>query len=187
MKPGRTVLWWILGSVVLSVVYFLFLNDVAKSLVWHLTHGNKVVFQGHSMTLPLLWRVEYRNDSVLKLARAAFFHPFVDGGLSGPESMTIGRHSSGGGNIDDAAAVRWQNYMVAAFQSSHDYASPENLHAGSMHFYCFNRDDGSTHGGCLDCKATGTDWEITFGVGDGGAGPVQGQLQEAREIMKSIQ
>ena len=187
MKPRRRVLRWIVGVVVLAVVYFVFLNDVAKSLKWHLAHGNTAAYHGHSMTLPLLWRQEYSSGSVLKLSRAAFFHPFVNAGLSGPEFLEIGSDTDESAKLDDAAAARWQSHMVASFRATNLFASPENLHSKSMTFYCFNRDDANTHGGCLDCKATGTNWEVIFGVGDGGAGPVQGQLQEARGILQSMQ
>jgi hypothetical protein len=139
------------------------------------------------MTLPLLWRQDYSTGSALKLSRAAFFHPFVDAGLSGPESLTIASNTYGSAKLDDTAAERWQSFMVASFKAGGQFASPENLRSKSMTFYCFNRDDGSTHGGCLNCMAAGTNWEVVFGVGDGGAGPVQGQLQEARGILKSMQ
>lgn len=186
MRSKRHLLRWVL-ALLFAIVYFLFLNDVVRSLMWHLAHGDKVAYQGHTMRLPLLWRQEDSSGAKLELSRAAFFHPFVDAGLSGPEFLAIGQGGDPSATFDDAAAARWQTSMVASFKAANLFAKPENLTSGAMTFYCFNRDDANTHGGALDCKAGGTNWEVIFRVGDGGAGVVEGQLDEAREILKSVQ
>jgi hypothetical protein len=162
------------------------LNDVAQSLRWHVTHGDKVEFQGHMMTLPLMWRENSSgSDAVLNLSRAMIVHPVLPF-LNSPESLTIGSGADGPGVLDDAAALRWQTGMLAS-GSSQDYPSPENLHAKSITFYCFDRNDGDIHGGCFVCKATGTNWDVIFAAGQTDPEAIRRQMQEAREILKSVE
>jgi hypothetical protein len=188
MSLLKRALGWSTLIFLLCIVWLLFLNDPTQSLAWHLRRGNSAQFQGHQMTLPPMWRVNVAREdsrgSVLQLSRAAFWHPFRL--KSGPESMTFASGWQGSQVIDDASAQKWRTHMVAAYTAQGDYASPVDFRGNNRTFYCFNRDDADINGGCLICRATGTDWDIVFGVGDGGAGPVQTQLKEARSILESM-
>ena len=171
------------------------LNNVAQSLNWHRAHGNKVVFDGHMVTLPLMWRRNpWANNKVLRLGRAVIWQPLLPL-LVDPEDMTIAAGNvrpglPGGGAdqiVDEAAALRWQTKMVTSYRAQGAYARPEVLHGKTMTFYCFDRDDGPIHGACFICKATGTDWDIVFAAGQTNPRAIQKQMQEAREILNSIE
>lgn len=57
--------------VVLFAAWGFYLRESTLSLWWHMTHKNKVAFQGHKMTLPLMWRVDQRREGPgLYLSRA---------------------------------------------------------------------------------------------------------------------
>jgi hypothetical protein len=169
---------FILG--ILCVVCQIYLSDTAQSLWWHMTNGNKAEFQGHKMTLPLMWRQNPSgSDAVLKLSRAMIVHPALPL-LNGPESLTISSDADGPRALDDAAALRWRTNMIANPQDN-------NLHAKSMTFYCYERNDGDIPDACLVCKATGTNWDVIFGAGQTDPVAIQRQMQEAREILKSTE
>lgn len=183
--------WFVIVVGILAAPFVLWLGvglfDTAQSLNWHRIHGNKVEFQGHKLALPLLWRQDsFGSDAVLKLSRGAFWHPTLPL-LTGPEFLEIGSGAHGPGAYDDAAALRWQTDMVASYHSNRDFAVPENLHAKSMTFYCFDRDDGDIHGGCILCEAAGTNWDVTFGASQTDPVAIQKQMQEAREILESVE
>ena len=171
------------------------LNNVAQSLRWHWSNGNKVVFDGHTITLPLMWRRNpWANDKVLRLGRAVIWQPVLPL-LVDPEDMTIAAGNvrpglPGGGEnqiVNEAAALRWQNEMVASYHEQGAYASPEILHGKRMSFYCFDRDDGPIHGACFICKAIGTNWDIVFAAGQTNPRAIQKQMQEAKEVLKAIE
>jgi len=171
------------------------LNNGAQSLRWHWNNGDKVAFDGHTITLPPMWRRNpWANNKVLRLGRAVIWQPLLPL-LVDPEDMTIAAGNvrpglPGGGAdqiVDEAAALRWQTKMVTSYRAQGAYARPEVLHGKTMTFYCFDRDDGPIHGACFICKATGTDWDIVFAAGQTQPHAIQKQMQEAKEILKSIE
>jgi hypothetical protein len=171
------------------------LTNTAQSLLWHLNNGNKVVFQGHTITLPLMWRRNaWAKDKVLRLGRAVIWQPPLPL-LVDPEDMTIaaGNISPGvPGAGDDqvtanAAAFHWQTNIVNSYHEQGAYASPEILYGKTMTFYCFDRDDGPIHGACFICKATGTNWDIVFAAGQTEPHAIQKYMLEAKDVLKSIQ
>jgi hypothetical protein len=171
------------------------LNNVAQSLRWHSTHGNRVAFDGYTITLPLMWRRNpLANDKVLRLGRAVFLQPWLPL-LVDPEDITIAAgnvtpglpHNGEDQVLDDAAALRWQTKMVDSYHLQGAYASPEILRGKKMTFYCFDRDDGPIHGACFICKATGTDWDIVFSAGQTEPHAIQKYMYEAKEVLKSIE
>jgi hypothetical protein len=183
--------WFFIVVGILAAPFALWLGvglyDTAQSLNWHRAHGNKVVFQGHTITLPLMWRQDPSGSgAVLKLSRSSIWPPILPL-LNGPESLAIGSGANGPELYDDATALKWQTKMVASYNSSRYFAVPENLRSRAMTFYCFDRDDGDIHDGCILCEATGTNWDLNFAAGQTDPAAVQRQMQEAREILQSIE
>jgi hypothetical protein len=171
------------------------LNNVAQSLWWHWNNGSKVIFDGHTITLPLMWRRNpWANNKVLRLGHAVIWQPPLPL-LVDPEDMTIAAGNvrsglPGDGEdqiIDEAAALRWQTQMVASYHEQGAYASPEILHGKTMTFYCFNRNDGPIHGACFLCKAVGTNWDIVYAAGQTQPHAIQNQMLKAKEILESIE
>ena len=156
--------------VVLFAVWVYCLRESTLSLWWHLTHGNQTAFQGHTITLPLMWRVDQSRDyQRIQLSRAYVGSWLTDGlGIFSPSPDKTGV-------FDDASALSWQNEAVARLgQNKTMHVSPEILHGKSLKFYCFgDQVVGSS------CKVSGTDWLVLFG------GRLESQ-QEAKDILKSM-
>jgi len=156
--------------VALSAVWMYCLRESTLSIWWHLTRGNQIAYQGRTMTLPLMWRVDQSQVfRGIRLERAYIGSWFTDSlGILSPSPDKAGV-------LDDASALGWQAELGARHahnQSTHE--SSEVLYAKSMNFYCVADEVGSS------CKAAGTDWLILFG------GRPQSQ-REARGILKSMQ
>jgi hypothetical protein len=163
------------------------LNNVAQSLWWHRRNGNKVVFQGHTILLPPMWRpVDGAGPAVLNLDRAVLLQPPLPLKVD-TENMSIGAGGAGPGLISEAAASRWQTHMVASYREQGSYANPEVLHGKTMTFYCFDRDDGPIHGACFLCTAVGTNWQVIFAAGQTTPNAIQEKMREAKEVLKSIE
>jgi hypothetical protein len=199
-KPLRMIPRWLFVVAAIVAAPFVLwlgfgLSNRVQSLRWHWIHGDKVLFGGHTITLPSMWRQRpWANDNVLRLDRAVIWQPLLPL-LVEPEDMTIASENGAPDHsgfeeskvVDDAAALRWQTKMVSSYHVQGSYASPEVLRGRTMTFYCFNRDDGPIHGACFICTAVGTDWEIIFSAGQTQPDAINKQMQEAKEILKSIQ
>jgi hypothetical protein len=198
-KQRRIPRWAIVVACIVALPCVLWLGvgltNTARSLLWHWKNGNNVVFEGHTIPLPPMWRPKQRaNDNVLRLGRAVIWQPPLPL-LVDAEEMTIGagnlgpdvRGTGNDGAMDDAAASRWQTGIVNNYHEQGAYASPEILRGKTMTFYCFDRDDGPIHGACFICKAAGTNWDIVFAAGQTTPRAIQKFKQEAKDVLKSIQ
>ena len=156
--------------VVLFAGWMYCLRESSLSLWWHMRHGNQIAFQGHTITLPLMWRVDQsRNYQGIQLSRAHAGSWLTDGlGIFSPSPDKAGV-------MDDASALSWQNEAIARLGHNKTmHISPDILHGKSLKFYCFGDQVGSS------CKVAGTDWLVLFG------GRPESQ-KEAREILKAME
>ena len=171
---------------VLIVGWRFYLSEPTKSVWFHITHGSKVEFQGHKMTLPLMWRVNrFDKRPGLALLRASFLHPPSPGEMWDPELVIYSPTLGGAGVLDEASAASWQAEMIARISTRNKKVpiSAEIIHSKLLNYYSVDSGDIGEQPNFLKCKAGGTDWLVVIGENKNGTVGVQ----EARDILKSME
>jgi hypothetical protein len=130
-------------------IAFLVVQPTFEAIGWHLRHGNKVVFDGHTFHVPLMWHCTsepYRNALEID-------------------------HKTGAGNIelistgqvlDSAAAHAWQAKTIIDqnnFNKGSSFKKSGQIIAGkNLEFVCVSTDsDLPYHVDMLDCRISNTD------------------------------
>lgn len=100
--------WYIaIVAIIVASGMLLFRAQIA-ALLWHLRHGNELTWDGHSMTLPLLWTPSSGSDvNVLKVHRA-----FTSGG---EDELSFKNSEMFLGSTDQAS--KWQAETVESMNS----------------------------------------------------------------------
>jgi hypothetical protein len=166
----------VVGILVTITAAWLFLSEPTISVWWHLIHGNKVAFQGHKITLPLMWRVD-RSDKEpgLNLSRV------INGTVTMPLLNLRSIAQNGIGVVDNASAMQWQLEFVSKLNSKSSiyHYTPENLQSKLLTFYCVDGGIVGKQADSMFCKVGGTNWNVAYS-GD------KEHLQDAKDVLKSI-
>ena len=170
----RVVGWLFAGfaALILLGVGYSSLYGPIKALCWHCVHGNKVVVDGHTFTLPLLWYAhldaQYHSTEIVR-GRDDFF------GLMDSGSISIGK-LQGYSVLDDKGAVALQQSVIDSLHQQalrHPYHPPPGIFpldmqmmfipARSMIFVCrydANEIKQPKAYRFRACFASGTDWSV---------------------------
>jgi len=156
-KLGRLVaLYFIITGVIASVVVLALAIDLSlptfRAIGWHIRHGNKISFEGHTFHLPLLWNCDPNHYKEIDISE----DHSTFGGLS---SIDI---ASKGTILDSATAYQQQARMIANFNrlsKSPDTMYAETIHGKRLEFVCARADMGPL-GETLFCRAANTDISV---------------------------
>jgi hypothetical protein len=172
---------WIIERIFILIALVICLQAVwemcsgpAVSLWWHCLHGNKVSFDGHTIAIPLMWRVNRTEDGRRIVVIPAHKFP---GAFFTIESLAANRIT------EEDSAMQWQtdtaNRRTSDMSSLDGPLRAEIVRAKTTAFYCVDWvPDGEEW--LFSCKAVGTNWEIR-GVGEPKA------LKNAKKILSSIE
>lgn len=138
------------------------------ALSWHLKNGRNVIWNGHSVALPLLWKPSLGSNAATLILRRA-----------GSEDELVFREK--GISIDAEQASIWQKNSVDALNSKRSSTS-------AFEAYTVVTNDGDVF--CIDsgeqdskitfaCKVVGQSFDVGF------AG-VTGNVLDARAIVSSL-
>jgi hypothetical protein len=130
-------------------VAFLVAQPTFEAIGWHLCHGNKVVFDGHTFHIPLMWHCT--------------FEPYKNA-LEIEQKNGVGyiELTSSGQVLDSATARKWQEKTIADFNAfnklSLDKRSSRIIKGQTLEFVCVSTDMSMPQfGDSLDCRISNTD------------------------------
>ena len=171
------------------IAWQFYLCEPVLSLWSHLRYGNAVAFQGHTLRLPLMWRVEHSNGKAgLSLTRAVIQHPPSLGKTYSDLLTVYSPDPTQAGRLDDASAARWQAAQIASLnsRSPRSHATAETIHAKSIAFYCVETATVERIADNIFCKPVGIDWLVFAGVNPAFSREAQGRLDEEKDILRSV-
>ena|ERR1017187_5521364 len=172
-----------------TVAWQFYLREPVLSLCSHLRYGSAVVCQGHTLRLPLMWRVDHSNEKAgLSLTRAVIQHPPSLGKMYNEMLTVYSPAPTQAGRLDDASAARWQAAQIASVNSRRprSHATAETIHASAITFYCVETATVERLPDNIFCKPVGIDWLIFAGVNPSEPRETQGHLDEEKTILHSV-
>lgn len=172
------------------IAWRFYLMEPCVSVWFHLVHGKSVVFQGRTMEMPLLWRLEGPDTNTeLTLTRAVIWHA---PGLGKMYSGTLRIYSpdpTRAGTLDVSSALLWQSSQVNALNQRrpNSRAVAQEIHSKALTLYCVESGAEVNVPDSFFCKPTGNDWLVFGGVAQLGFDRIRQQLGEEKRILQSIE
>ncbi|MBB5065972.1 hypothetical protein [Granulicella mallensis] len=157
-KLGRLLWLFVIANVsifLLSVVGSVIWANIStvQAVGWHLLHGNKVAFDGHTFHVPLLWNCT--PDGRHKGLELSEEHELL-GGQSSIQMKSTGKVL----DAPDVYRLRAEGIATLNRMKSPDTYSSEIIHGKQLEFVCV-RDDMGSLGETLFCKVSNTDISVT--------------------------
>jgi hypothetical protein len=150
-----------------------FYHSQFSSVIWHLTHGRDVVWDSHTVTLPIWWRPSTdTNIATLKLTRATAFGADVELNVThkGPSFLLE----------SSDAGLQWQKDSLPKMNSDKSSGAFKayTVVTSGGEVFCIGSGTNDVAVSFV-CRVVGTDWDIRF-LGD------DADASDARAIVGSL-